>query len=121
MKHQTSEEKLYISLSFLFVDTEPDYESIHQVVSNFRFDVVKTAFFEFVGPFCYKNIISPVPPVWTMFDEDDLLADIRTRKNNYHSIKNRILRCFLHFYLSGLWAEFTQQLNYIENEKSSNK
>lgn len=117
MKYQTSEEKLYISLSFLFVDTEPDYESICEVLSNFRLDVIKTAFFEFVGPFCYVNMMSPVPTVWTMFDEDELLADIQTRKNNYHSIKNQVLRYFLHFYLSDLWAEFIKQLHNIESRK----
>ena len=114
MKYKTPEKELYVSLSLLFVDTEPNYESIYEIVANFPTNVVKTAFFEFVGPYCYVNMMSPVPTVWTMFDEDALLADIQTRKNNYHTIKNRILRYFLHFYLSDLWKEFMQQLQSIE-------
>ena len=114
MEHQVTEKDLYVALSYLFAEAEPPYEYIHKVVSHFPLDVVKTAFFNYVGPYCYPNLISPIPPVWEFFDEQELLDNIQKWKHEYQTVRNKLLRYFLKFYLSSLWLEFTEHLERIE-------
>ena len=115
MEHQVTEKDLYVALSYLFAEAEPPYEYIHKVVSHFPLAVVETAFFNYVGPYCYPNLMSPIPPVYEIFDEQELLDNIKKRKHEYQTLRNKLLRYFLRFYLSSLWSEFSEHIERIES------
>jgi len=75
--HATPEEKvLWSALSELFVDTEPDYDAIARVTRQYSWEQVRFAFYRRVAPVCVYNALTPAPPVWTGFDDEQLHADI---------------------------------------------
>ncbi|HCN44991.1 MAG TPA: hypothetical protein DIT18_04495 [Pseudomonas sp.] len=75
----TPEEKqLWSALSDLFVDTEPDYDAIARVARQHSWEQVRFAFYRRVAPVCVYNALTPVPPVWTGFDDEQLHGDIET-------------------------------------------
>ncbi|PHM45090.1 hypothetical protein Xmau_01295 [Xenorhabdus mauleonii] len=97
------------ALSYVFVDNEIDYNYIASVAKNFPLEHVEMVFFEWVAPVCYFNGLTPIPPVWTFFDREQLWADIQTvrRKQTTVStigkIKENIRRCFLRKYFKKEW------------------
>ena len=76
MEHTLNEEDLYIALSDLFVDNEVDYNHIASVAKLFPTSYVEHALFNYVAPYCYHNVLTPVPSVCYFFDEDELLSAI---------------------------------------------
>ncbi|MBE1273743.1 DUF7079 family protein [Enterovibrio baiacu] len=80
MTTQATEDDLMYALSDLFIDNEVDYAHIAAVARDFPLAEVEIALFRFVAPVCYQNLSSPVPPVWAMFDREELLSDIASLK-----------------------------------------
>lgn len=76
MEYQLDQRRLWSVLSDLYVDTEVDYKQIAEVAKNYSIEEVEFALFERVAPVCVSNMLSPVPPVWWCFDEDQLVMDI---------------------------------------------
>lgn len=80
-----NEENLYAALSCLFVDNKIDYEYIASVAKSFPETDVKYVLFNYVAPVCYFNATTPIPPVWTFFDDDFLITEINKIKKNENS------------------------------------
>lgn len=76
MSATPDEKQLWLALSDLFVDTEPDYHHIARIAVRHSWAQVQFAFYRRVAPVCVYNALTPVPPVWTGFDEEQLHADI---------------------------------------------
>src|SRR5476649_882394 len=76
MEYQLDQRRLWSALSDLYVDTEVDYKQIAEVAKNYSIEEVEFALFERVAPVCVSNMLSPVPPIWWYFDEDQLVMDI---------------------------------------------
>lgn len=85
-----NDDKLYIALSELFIDNEVNYNYIASIAKSFPIEHVEYALFYYVGPVCYQNLLSPVPPIWTFFDEETLIADINHIKKNENRMINKI-------------------------------
>ncbi|KMJ43570.1 hypothetical protein AB204_19000 [Xenorhabdus khoisanae] len=104
------------ALSDIFVDNEVDYEYIASVAKHFPLEHVEMVFFEWVAPVCYTNGFTPVPPVWTFFDREQLWEDIqivREKKimgNKIEKIKMDIRQCFLRRYLAKDWQYLKKRL-----------
>ncbi|MGF1704478.1 DUF7079 family protein [Enterovibrio baiacu] len=80
MTAQATEDDLMYALSDLFIDNEVEYTHIAAVAREFPLAEVESALFRFVAPVCYQHLSSPVPPVWAMFDREELLSDIASLK-----------------------------------------
>lgn len=75
--NSTSEERqLWSALSEIFVDNETDYDYIARVASNHPYEQVRFAFYRRVAPVCVYNALTPLPPIWCGFAEEELFADI---------------------------------------------
>ena len=80
MTTKATEDDLMYALSDLFIDNEVEYTHIAAVAREFSLAEVEIALFRCVAPVCYQHLSSPVPPVWAMFDREELLSDIASLK-----------------------------------------
>ncbi|MBC8954940.1 hypothetical protein [Xenorhabdus sp. PB62.4] len=109
MGNQLTDIDLCEALSDIFVDNEVDYEYIASVAKHFPLEHVEMVFFEWVAPVCYTNGLTPVPPVWTFFEREQLWEDIqlirqkKKTENKIEKIKMNIRQCFLRRYLAKDW------------------
>ncbi|OTQ28970.1 hypothetical protein B6D19_12645 [Gilliamella apicola] len=115
MEHTLNEEDLYIALSDLFVDNEVDYNHIASVAKLFPTSYVEHALFNYVAPYCYHNMLTPVPSVCYFFDEDELLSAIDNIKKKkivlpISKIKMRILAFYLKFRFKDEWQKIKSLL-----------
>lgn len=82
MEYTLNEEKLYIALSYLFVDNQIDYSYIASIAKLFPISRVEYVLFNYVVPVCYYNTVTPVPSVCYFFDADILINNINKIKNS---------------------------------------
>lgn len=81
-----TDKDLCAALSDIFVDNWVDYQYIASVAKHFPVEYVQVMRCRYVAPICYCNMLSPVPPVWTAFDADELWEDIGILKNKEQSL-----------------------------------
>lgn len=94
-----TDKDLCAALSDIFVDNLVDYQYIASVAKNFPVEYVQVMLCRYVAPICYCNLLSPVPPVWTYFDADELWEDIGILKNKEQRVFGKFKRdlCTLYF------------------------
>ncbi|MBW5408331.1 hypothetical protein ACISK3_15800 [Morganella morganii] len=94
-----TDKDLCAALSDIFVDNRVDYQYIASVAKHFPVEYVQMMLYRYVAPICYTNALTPVPPVWTFFDADELWEDIGILKNKEQSIFGKFKRdlCTLYF------------------------
>ncbi|MBC8945198.1 DUF7079 family protein [Xenorhabdus indica] len=118
MGNQLTDIDLCEALSYVFVDNEIDYDYIASVTKHFPIEHVEMVFFEWVAPVCYTNGYTPVPPVWTFFDREQLWEDIQDLRrkqlsggNKIRRVKENIRGRFLRKYLEKEWQCLKGKLN----------
>ncbi|WP_272690030.1 MULTISPECIES: DUF7079 family protein [Providencia] len=94
-----NEERLYVTLSLIFVDNAIDYDYIAYMVKNYDIKYIEDVLFNYVAPACYFNGISPVPPVCYFFDEEQLLTEIEKIKSIKNKFLGRLKMSFFTYYL----------------------
>ena len=105
------------ALSDLFCDTEPNYYYIARVVKGLSMEELKHIFFDEVAPVCGPNLMTPIPPVWSGFNDQQLVADITSMlATNERSFIARAAhaatRLFMRFWFRSTWRETEERLNY---------
>lgn len=58
------------ALSDVFVDNEVDFKYIYSIAKNFPVTIIEEVLFEWVAPFCYTNLMTPAPSVWSRLDKN---------------------------------------------------
>lgn len=117
MTTQVTEDDLMFALSDLFIDNDVEYAHIAAVARAFPLAEVEIALFRFVAPVCYQNLSSPVPPVWAMFDREQLLAGIERLKRRqatagrWRTTKARWLEAYLRRRFSDEWETLKSVIN----------
>ncbi len=94
-----TDKDLCAALSDIFVDNWVDYQYIASVAKHFPVEYVQVMLCRYVAPVCYTNALTPVPPVWTFFDADELWEDIGILKKKEQSVFGKFKRdlCALYF------------------------
>jgi hypothetical protein len=114
MNRQFTDKDLCAALSDIFVDNLTDYQHIASVAKHFPIEHVERMLMRYVAPVCYTNMLTPVPPVWLYFDEDDVWNDICVLKAKERSFFGKFKRglCTLYFKnnLKHEWRELVQLL-----------
>lgn len=109
MTNSPDKNQLYIALSDIFVDTMTDYQYIVSVAKSFPIEDVEEALFRYVAPVCHWNLCCPIPPIWTGFDEKDLLDNINQikikEKSFYGKVKLNLFSHYLRFTYRRTWNE----------------
>lgn len=85
----TSEERagIQIALAEAFVDSSVDYASIAERIRGYDPKVVEDILYSEVAPVCFSNLETPVPPVWTGFQDewllDEIAKELEARENSW--------------------------------------
>lgn len=114
----TREERiqLWSALSEVFVDNPVDYDFIARQVAGFDRATVQAAFYEDVAPACYSNMLAPIPPIWTGFDDTWLSATIEQaqaarQRSTLRRLRDRLFITYLRCALKSEWAMIEQELD----------
>lgn len=110
--------KIWSALSEVFVDNHVDYAWIACQVKDLDRSTVEAAFFEDVAPACYSNLMTPVPPIWTGFDETWLAGTIEAshqarRVSALRRLLDRVLIGYLRFRFKSEWAMIERELEQL--------
>lgn len=116
----TREERiqLWSALSEVFVDNPVDYSLIARQVAGFDRAIIQTAFYEDVAPACYTNLLAPIPPIWTGFDDAWLSATIEqaqaTRQRSpLRRLNDSLFISYLRLVLKSEWAMIEKELDSL--------
>lgn len=109
--------EIWSALSDLFCDTEPNYFYIARVLKGIPIEYLKHIFFEEVAPVCGSNLMTPIPPVWSGFDEQQLADNImemldRNERSFIARAVHATASLFMRFWFRSLWLETEERLNY---------
>ncbi|KVR35970.1 hypothetical protein WK13_16675 [Burkholderia ubonensis] len=70
----------WVVMSDLFVDNEVDYAyiaaSLRKRCPNLSHAALEAAFFDEVAPVLGSNLLTPIPPVWLAFADEDVIREI---------------------------------------------
>lgn len=116
MDRTYTDKDLCAALSDIFVDNWVNYQHIASVAKYFPVEYVQMMLYRYVAPVCYTNILTPVPPVWTFFDADELWKDIGILKNKEQSLFGKFKRnlCALYF-KNRLKQEWKELIYFLQN------
>nr|WP_314266789.1 hypothetical protein [uncultured Moellerella sp.] len=111
-----TDKDLCAALSDIFVDNWVDYQYIASVAKHFPVEYVQVMLYRYVAPICYCNLLSPVPPVWTYFDADELWENIGILKNKEQSLFGKFKRDLCTLYLKNrLKQEWQELMCFLQN------
>lgn len=119
MVSELERRRLWVALSYLFVDTEIDFEQLMSVAKDYSVDEVEFALFERVAPVCISNMLSPAPSIWWHFDEEKLVAEIemlievRSRYGIVDWCMSVMKGWFIRFYCFEVWGEVKVEMKKI--------
>ncbi|SUC23945.1 Uncharacterised protein [Proteus vulgaris] len=104
------------ALPDIFVDNWVNFEYIASVAKHFPVGYVYLMLCRYVAPICYCNLLSPVPPVWTAFDADELWREIGILKKKEQSVfgKFKSYLCTLYF-KNRLKQEWQELMRFLQN------
>lgn len=107
--------RLWSALSDAFVDNEVDYPAIARQLAGFDRAAIEAAFFEEVAPVCHANLRTPIPRIWTAFDDTWLTETIEgnqraRRASASHRLRDRALVAYLHWRLREEWHRIEREL-----------
>ncbi len=74
---QKEREEQWYEPSELFVDNEICWRGIVRDCVKYDLSFLRQVFFEEVAPYCGPNLCITIPPVWSAFDRNELVAGIR--------------------------------------------
>jgi hypothetical protein len=105
---QADRSLVHRALSDAFVDNEVDYSDIAKRIKAFDSKIVEHIFFYEVAPVCHSNLETPVPPIWTGFDNEWLDLEIEKllasrSKSHFQRFKQNLLITTLKWKYADTW------------------
>ncbi|QXI19438.1 DUF7079 family protein [Pseudomonas hamedanensis] len=107
--------RIQIALAEAFVDSTVDYASIAERIRGFDPKVVEDILYSEVAPVCFSNLETPVPPVWSGFQDEWLLKEIaeelKARKASWLGRSFHLLKVtWLRYSYGYIWKELAKSL-----------
>jgi hypothetical protein len=108
-------EEIWESLSDAFIDNEVDYAWIAKRVADIDEDKLHHIFFEEVAPYCGRNLMTAIPPIWAGFDREKLAAGIRemiskSEKSLFAKLRHKAYVIYLRSYFDSEWRAIESKL-----------
>ncbi|APC14909.1 hypothetical protein BLL42_03945 [Pseudomonas frederiksbergensis] len=102
--------KIRCALADAFVDTAVDYAYIARQIQGYDIALVEDIFFSEVTAVCHWNAQTPIPPIWTGFDDEWLEAEIeetlRARRESWLKRNiDKLLVVWWRFRFKSFWLE----------------
>lgn len=101
---------IQIALAEAFVDSTVDYASIAERIRGYNPKVVEEILYSEVAPVCFSNLETPVPPVWTGFQDewllDEIAEELKARENSWLRRRFDLLKvAWLRYSYGYIWKE----------------
>jgi hypothetical protein len=101
---------IQIALAEAFVDSTVDYASIAERIRGYDPKVVEDILYSEVAPVCFGNLETPVPPVWTGFQDewllDEIAKELKARENSWLRRRFDLLKVtWLRYSYGYIWKE----------------
>jgi len=108
-------EHVWTTLAELFVDSKVDYAYCAEKLRGYPTDELKDIFFSEVAPVCGPNLLSPVPPIWSGFNDEWVVSEIHRRRQRQQSslvfrMSHRALVLYLRLRLGAVWSEIERAI-----------
>ncbi|MFJ3483675.1 hypothetical protein ACIPL1_09860 [Pseudomonas sp. NPDC090202] len=116
MELELNDQKLWLALSDIFVDTETDFPLVARAVKEYSLEEIEFALFERVAPVCIYNGLASVPPVCWFFNEKKLLEDIRlliqkeSKRGFFGKAMSKIKVKLIRLVYSGVWDQLKAEI-----------
>lgn len=106
-------DKLWFSLSLLFIDNDVDYYSIAKEISDYNIATIEFQLFYNVAPICSENLEQTISPIWSSFDKEELIKDIQQHAIDEKDItwKNKLSANLYKFKYRKEWKYLKKYLN----------
>ncbi|MDW5416454.1 hypothetical protein R6242_07690 [Iodobacter sp. CM08] len=103
------------ALSDVYVDTETDFPIIAKKVKEVDLETLEYIFFDEVSAYCAVNFSSPIPPIWTGFQRENLqegiLAIIKENQTSeWKRFKHQVYVAYLRWKYQELWRELRRHV-----------
>jgi hypothetical protein len=110
---------IQIALAEAFVDSTVDYASIAERIRDYDPEVVEDILYSEVAPVCFGNLETPVPPVWTGFQDewllDEIAKELKARENSWLRRRFDLLKVtWLRYSYSYIWKEL-KKFHHLSN------
>jgi hypothetical protein len=86
------------------------------VAKHYSIKEIEFALFERVAPVCIDNMLTPAPPIWWFFDEEQLISDIealiekRSRQGVGGKCMTIVVGWLIRLYCWGVWADIKTEI-----------
>lgn len=105
--------RIQIALAEAFVDSAVDYGSIAERIRGFDPELVEHILYSEVAPVCFSNLETPVPPVWSGFQDEWLLNEIaeelQARETSWLRRRLHVLKvAWLRYSYGYIWEELAK-------------
>ena len=112
-------ESVWIALSDLFVDTELSYEYIARRVAHLDVKVLELILYLEVAPICIGNMLTPIPLVWSGFDEEALVLEIekhlqKLQNSGFYRVQTRFKVIFYKGMLHSEWSKVVAEIHLAQ-------
>ena len=87
MENLSSQQEIWMALSDLFIDNDISYELIAKRVAHLTMSEVEHILYYEVAPVCIGNLLTPIPPIWQRFSENDIIPNIEEHLHRFNSKK----------------------------------
>jgi hypothetical protein len=110
---------IQIALAEAFVDSTVDYASIAERIRGYDPKVVEDILYSEVAPVCFSNLETPVPPVWTGFQDewllDEIAKELKARENSWLRRRFDLLKVtWLRYSYGYIWKEL-KKFHHVSN------
>jgi hypothetical protein len=110
---------IQIALAEAFVDSTVDYASIAARIRDYDPKVVEDILYSEVAPVCFGNLETPVPPVWTGFQDewllDEIAKELKARENSWLRRRFDLLKVtWLRYSYGYIWKEL-KKFHHVSN------
>jgi len=103
------QKEMLMALSDMFIHI--DY--IASAVCEYDIEI---AFFEYVAPICYTNLLGPLPSIWAGFEEVSLMEEMEGYQLRNKNIFVKCELAFLRYYCKKDWLDLKkgiEKLKYV--------
>ncbi|MGO2340556.1 MAG: DUF7079 family protein [Psychrobacter sp.] len=122
MGRLNNQEAVWVALSDLFLDTEISYEFIARRVAHVDVIALKYMLYFEVAPICIGNLLTPIPTIWSGFNEGCLISDIhhhlqRFNTSRFYRFKIKLTAKFYKRFLNHEWLKLTAEIRLVHERQ----
>jgi hypothetical protein len=121
--NEQERENIWVTMAECFVDNEIDYDHQAAALRRYPLNTLKEIFFREVAPVCGPNLLAPVPAIWSGFDDESVVREIREmlirrRESRLFRVRHELKVSYLRLRLGDVWSNIEQAIGRQQKSES---